>query len=138
NESLVYLTRIETFSSAHSMNSRLLDQQTNVKTFGKCNQIHGHNYRIELTVKGSVDPVTGFLMNINELKELMDETILKPFDHKLIDRDIPDFFDNNIVSTAENIVVYIWKAVSQRLPTNILLHKIKLYETDKNVVTYFG
>ncbi|XP_054155691.1 6-pyruvoyl tetrahydrobiopterin synthase-like [Oppia nitens] len=135
---VVYLTRIETFDSAHRLNSELLDQQTNCQTFGKCNTIHGHHYRVELTVKGTVDPITGFLMNTYDLNQIMQETILKPFDHKFIDRDIPYFKDSNISSTVENIVVYIWKAVSQRLPTNVSLHSIKLYSTEKNVVTYFG
>ncbi|XP_054157546.1 6-pyruvoyl tetrahydrobiopterin synthase-like [Oppia nitens] len=135
---VVYLTRIESFSTAHRMNSPLLDQQTNKQTFGKCNAIHGHNYKIELTVKGTVDPITGFLVDIAVLKKIIDETIMKPFDHKFIDTDVPYFLDNNIVSTAENIVVYIWIEVSKRLPTNVELHTIKLHETDRNLVTFSG
>ncbi|XP_054157589.1 6-pyruvoyl tetrahydrobiopterin synthase-like [Oppia nitens] len=135
---VVYLTRIESFSTAHRMNSPLLDQQTNSETFGKCNAIHGHNYKVELTVKGTVDPITGFLVDIAVLKQIIDETIIQPIDHNFIDTDVPYFWDNNLVSTAENIVVYIWIEVSKRLPTNVELHTIKLYETGKNVATFLG
>ncbi|XP_054155689.1 6-pyruvoyl tetrahydrobiopterin synthase-like [Oppia nitens] len=135
---LVYFTRIETFDSAHRLNSGQLDGQTNRETFGKCNTIHGHNYRVELTVKGTADPVTGILCNNYVLKEIMSDTILKPFDHKFIDEDVSYFRDDSHTSTLENIVIYIWKAVSDRLPTNVRLHQIKLYSTEKNVVTFSG
>ncbi|XP_054155751.1 6-pyruvoyl tetrahydrobiopterin synthase-like [Oppia nitens] len=135
---VIYLTRIESFDSAHRLHSRQLDDKTNRDTFGKCNTIHGHNYRVELTVKGTADPVTGILCNNYVLKQIMSDTILKPFDHKFIDEDVSYFKDENHSSTVENIVFFIWKAVSERLPINVRLHQIKLYSTEKNVVTFSG
>src|ERR1700712_3885773 len=104
---LVYLSRVETFSAAHRLNSGSLDEQTNTRLFGKCNSIHGHNYRVKVTIKGPIDNINGMALDISILKTIISETVIKNLDHKFIDEDVDHFRDNNIVSTAENIAVYI-------------------------------
>ena len=135
---LVYLSRVETFSAAHRLNCEPLDEQTNSQLFGKCNSIHGHNYRVKVTVKGPVDKVNGMALDISILKTIICETVMTNLDHKFIDEDVHYFRDNHIVSTAENIAVYIWKILSQKLPENVCLDSVKLYETDKNIVVFRG
>lgn len=106
--------------------------------FGKCNSLngHGHNYVLEVSVRGPVDRKTGMVMNLTELKDVMTESVMKPLDHKNIDKDVAYF--KMIPSTAENIAVFIWDAVSERLNRPELLYEVKLWETDKNFVVYKG
>jgi len=135
---LVYLTRRETFSACHRLHSKALTDETNQELFGKCNNPngHGHNYTVEVTVRGRVDPSTGMVMNITDLKKIIESEVMRPLDHKNIDLDVPWFADR--VSTAENIAVFIWKSVSTGLPKQATLHQIKLWETEKNIVVYKG
>ncbi|XP_055509699.1 6-pyruvoyl tetrahydrobiopterin synthase isoform X1 [Leucoraja erinacea] len=134
---LLRLTRVESFCAAHRLHSNFLSAEDNKRIFGKCNNPngHGHNYKVEVTVCGEVNPVTGMVMNITELKEHMQEVIMKQLDHKNLDKDVP-FFANN-VSTAENIAIYIWENLQTLLPPK-LLYEVKVYETDKNIVVYHG
>ncbi|XP_014666319.1 PREDICTED: 6-pyruvoyl tetrahydrobiopterin synthase-like isoform X1 [Priapulus caudatus] len=134
---VLYVTRIESFSACHRLNSSQLGEKDNQDIFGKCNNPngHGHNYKVEVTVKGKVDPVTGMVMNIVDLKIYIQEAVMATLDHKNIDKDVPYFKD--IVSTTENVAVYIWKGLEKLLPPNTL-YKIKIHETDKNVVCYKG
>lgn len=135
---LVYLTRIESFSASHRLHNPLIDGQKNKEIYGKCNTSHGHNYKVEVTVKGIVDVMTGMVLDIAVLKNIINETVMKSLDHKDIDKDVEYFSQNNIVSSAENIAVFIWKIIQQKLPNSAKLHSIKLHETDKNVVEYKG
>ena len=135
---MVYLSRTETFSSAHRLNRRRMDGQTNSQLYGKCNSLHGHNFKVEVTIKGTVDPTNGTLLEADILKNIIYETVMKTLDHKYIDEDVDYFRDNDIVSSLENISVYIWKMISERLPENVCLDSIKLHPTDKNVVVFRG
>ncbi|XP_070346401.1 6-pyruvoyl tetrahydrobiopterin synthase isoform X3 [Equus asinus] len=114
-----------------------LSNEENLKLFGKCNNPngHGHNYKVMVTVQGEIDPVTGMVMNLTDLKEYMEEAIMKPLDHKNLDLDVPYFAD--IVSTTENVAVYIWENLQKFLPVGVL-YKVKVYETDNNIVVYKG
>lgn len=134
---VVYITRIETFSACHRLHSLQLDEQENKAVFGKCNNPngHGHNYKVEVTLKGPVDPVTGMVMNIVDLKVFMQKAIMETLDHRNIDKDVPYFKDK--VSTTENLAVFIWNELQKHLPAN-LLFEVKIYETEKNVVYYRG
>lgn len=135
---LVYLTRIESFSSAHRLNSPLMDEKSNQQIYGKCNTRHGHNYKVEITVAGVVDSNTGMVCDIAVLKSIISKTVMESLDHKDIDKDVNYFIENQIVSTAENIAVFIWKIISDKLPNGVRLHCVKLHETDKNIVEYKG
>ena len=115
-----------------------MTDEENHKIFGKCNwpNGHGHNYSVEVSVKGHVDVKTGMVMNLTELKAIMDECIMQPLDHKNIDADVAYFAETP--STAENIAVFIWDSMKKKLPKPDLLFEVKLWETDKNFVVYRG
>ncbi|XP_036921493.1 6-pyruvoyl tetrahydrobiopterin synthase isoform X3 [Sturnira hondurensis] len=121
---------------AHGKHTSLSNEE-NLKLFGKCNNPngHGHNYKVVVTVHGEIDPVTGMVMNLTELKGYMEEAIMKPLDHKNLDLDVPYFAD--VVSTTENVAVYIWENLQKFLPVGVL-YKVKVYETDNNMVAYKG
>ncbi|XP_069785574.1 6-pyruvoyl tetrahydrobiopterin synthase [Narcine bancroftii] len=131
------VTRVESFCAAHRLHSNLLSAEDNKRIFGKCNNPngHGHNYKVEVTLRGEVNPVTGMVINITELKEHLQEVIMNQLDHKNLDKDVPYFA--NLVSTTENVAIYIWENLQTRLPPN-LLYEVKVYETDKNIVVYRG
>ncbi|XP_070129714.1 6-pyruvoyl tetrahydrobiopterin synthase isoform X2 [Equus przewalskii] len=134
------VSRLVSFSATHRLHSKSLSNEENLKLFGKCNNPngHGHNYKdlcldvnllkvmlvfwyfvlfpiVVVTVQGEIDPVTGMVMNLTDLKEYMEEAIMKPLDHKNLDLDVPYFAD--IVSTTENVAVYIWENLQKFLPT---------------------
>ncbi|XP_016403093.1 6-pyruvoyl tetrahydrobiopterin synthase, partial [Sinocyclocheilus rhinocerous] len=114
-----------------------LSDEENKRIFGKCNNPngHGHNYTVEVTVRGKIDRSTGMVMNLTDLKEYIEEAIMKPLDHKNLDLDVPYFAD--VVSTTENLSVFIWDSMVKLLPPDSL-YEIKIYETDKNIVVYRG
>ncbi|NWI89255.1 PTPS synthase, partial [Pitta sordida] len=120
--------------------SKSLSDEENLKLFGKCNNPngHGHNYKgcsISLLVSLQIDPVSGMVLNLTDLKEYMQEAIMEPLDHKNLDKDVPYFAE--VVSTTENVAVFIWENLQQLLPPGIL-YKVKVCETDQNVVVYKG
>lgn len=135
---IAYLTRRETFSACHRLHSNLLSLEENQSVYGKCNNFHGHghNYVVEVTVRGPVSPDTGMVMNITDLKEFMNQAIMDTMDHKNLDKDVPYF--KEVVSTTENVAIFIWKNLTQLLPNPSLLYEIKIHETEKNIVVYRG
>lgn len=137
---IVYLTRRETLSACHRLHSAHLSDAENLKIFDKCNNPngHGHNYTVEVTVKGPLDDKTGMVMNISDLKNIIQEAVMKPLDHKNIDLDVAYFRDHQVVSTTENVTVYIWKGIVSKLPENVILDQVKVWETEKNIVVYKG
>uniref|UniRef100_A0A672JV87 6-pyruvoyl tetrahydrobiopterin synthase n=1 Tax=Sinocyclocheilus grahami TaxID=75366 RepID=A0A672JV87_SINGR len=92
-------------------------------------------FLVEVTVRGKIDRNTGMVMNLTDLKEYIEEAIMKPLDHKNLDLDVPYFAD--VVSTTENLSVFIWDSMVKLLPPGSL-YEIKIYETDKNIVVYRG
>ncbi|KAG5262662.1 hypothetical protein AALO_G00277460 [Alosa alosa] len=136
-ERIGYITRVQSFSACHRLHSKALSDEENKKVFGKCNNPHGHghNYKVEVTVRGKIDRRTGMVMNLTDLKQYIEEAIMIPLDHKNLDKDVPYFAD--VVSTTENLAVFIWDSLTKLLPPN-LLYEIKVYETDKNIVVYRG
>uniref|UniRef100_A0A8C1VU00 6-pyruvoyl tetrahydrobiopterin synthase n=2 Tax=Cyprinus carpio TaxID=7962 RepID=A0A8C1VU00_CYPCA len=132
-----FITRVQSFSACHRLHSKSLSDEENKRIFGKCNNPngHGHNYTVEVTVRGKIDKNTGMVMNLTDLKEYIEEAIMKPFDHKNLDLDVPYFAD--VVSTTENLSVFIWDSMVKLLPPDSL-HEIRIYETDKNIVVYRG
>nr|CAG4649809.1 EOG090X0HIM [Scapholeberis mucronata] len=135
---IAYLTRRETFSACHRLHSHLLTDEENRNIFSKCNNPngHGHNYTVEVTVKGPIDEKTGMVMNLADLKEAMEQCIMKVMDHKNLDKDVPHFA--NVVSTTENVAVFIWDSLSVQLSNPNLLHEVKVFETEKNIMVYRG
>ncbi|NXG36805.1 PTPS synthase, partial [Dromaius novaehollandiae] len=121
--------------------SKSLSDEENLKLFGKCNNPngHGHNYKARplssLLFSLQIDPVSGMVLNLTDLKEYMQEAIMEPLDHKNLDKDVPYFAE--VVSTTENVAVFIWENLKKLLPTGTL-YKVKVYETDQNIVVYKG
>ncbi|KAH9400637.1 hypothetical protein TYRP_002207 [Tyrophagus putrescentiae] len=134
---LVYLTRIEQFSAAHRLHNCGWNEEKNRAVFGKCDHLHGHNYKLEVTVKGPVDgDQTGMVMNIALLKELIGRSVLSLLDHRNIDADVPYFAEH--ISTSECLAVFIWQQLAAEMPPTVRLHRVKLHETEKNVVEFCG
>ncbi|CAN9508879.1 unnamed protein product [Ophioblennius macclurei] len=136
-ERIGYITRVQSFSACHRLHSNHLSAEENEQIFGKCNNPngHGHNYKVELTVRGKIDSVTGMVMNLTDMKKYIEEVIMIPLDHKNLDKDVPYFA--NVVSTTENLAVYIWDNMAKVLPPDTL-YEIKIHETDKNIIVYRG
>ncbi|XP_008313429.1 6-pyruvoyl tetrahydrobiopterin synthase [Cynoglossus semilaevis] len=137
HERIGFLTRVQSFSACHRLHSDLLSDEENKEVFGLCNNPngHGHNYKVEVTVRGKIHPLTGMVMNITDMKKCIQDVIMTPLDHKNLDKDVPYF--SNVVSTTENLAIYIWDNMVKALPSN-LLYEIKIHETDKNIITYRG
>lgn len=129
--------RRETFNAAHRLHNPALDAQKNADTFGKCNNLnyHGHNYVLETWVEGEIDPVTGYIIDLKILSEIIEEEVLKPFDHRNLNLDCPEF--KALIPTAENIALVIWNKINARLDPKFKL-EIRLWETERNSVFYDG
>jgi 6-pyruvoyltetrahydropterin/6-carboxytetrahydropterin synthase len=133
---MIYTTRKEHFSSAHKLHNPNLSDKENLEIYGKCNHFHGHNYYMEVTLKGEPDKDSGYVMDLKKLKEILHSVIIDKVDHKYLNE--VDMF-KNVVPTTENMVLVFWKKLNNEVKTpNSELHSIKLYETDKNYVEYKG
>ena len=133
---VVYLTRRETFSAAHRLWAEHLSDADNRALFGPCayDHGHGHNYVLEVTLRGPVDPTTGILVNLKEIRDAMHELIIGPVDHRHLNHD--SALTRGINPTAENLVVVFWDVLHRHFGK--LLHRVRLRETEKNWVTYGG
>lgn len=134
---MVYLTRVEHFNAAHRLYNPNWSRERNEEIFGKCanDNWHGHNYEIYVTVKGEPDPQTGFIIDAKQLSELIKIHILDKVDHRNLNMDV-DFMKGKMCST-ENFVVEIWKQLASHI-TGGKLHQIRLYETPRIFVDYYG
>ncbi|HEX9632747.1 MAG TPA: 6-carboxytetrahydropterin synthase [Gemmatimonadales bacterium] len=132
----VTVTRHVHFNAAHRLHAPALSDADNRAVFGPCNNpnYHGHNYELEISVEGEVDPRTGYVADLGVVKRIAEETILAAFDHKNLNLDVPEFRDLN--PTAENIAVVIWRKLEGKLPGR--LARIVLWETPRNCVEYDG
>jgi 6-pyruvoyltetrahydropterin/6-carboxytetrahydropterin synthase len=134
---MVYVTRRETFSAAHRLFIPAKSDQENEKIFGKCSNPnwHGHNYTLEIVVKGKPEIETGFVIDIKILKEIIHEHIIKKVDHKNLNTETD--FMKGIIPTSENITIAIWNQLKDKLPSGKLF-SVKLYETENNYFEYKG
>ncbi|KAL5960877.1 6-pyruvoyl tetrahydrobiopterin synthase [Taenia solium] len=135
----VYVTRVATFSAAHRLYNTGLNEEENIRIFGKCAGVngHGHNFKMEVTVFGEVDPVTGMVLNSTKLKHIIQANVLNLVDHKNLDLDVKYFRETNLVSTSENIVVFIWRCLRSSIDSKMGL-EVRLYETENNIFYYRG
>jgi 6-pyruvoyltetrahydropterin/6-carboxytetrahydropterin synthase len=131
----VAISRHEHFNAAHRLYNPAWSDEKNDVVFGKCNNpnYHGHNYELIVTLTGLPDPETGYVYDLKILSDLIQEHILRHFDHKNLNLDTPWFKSLN--PTAENIAVVIWRILRQQIDMAFDL-KIKLYETERNFVEY--
>jgi len=123
------------FNAAHRLNNPDWTDEVNQQVFGKCNNpnYHGHNYDLEVKIVGEVDPRTGFVMDMKELKDLINTHVINKFDHKNLNLDTDEFKSLN--PTAENIAIVIWNILKKQLQEELQL-TIRLYETERNFVEY--
>lgn len=135
---MVYLTRLEHFNAAHKLYNPKWSKEKNESIFGECanENWHGHNFELYVTVKGQPDTDTGFLMDAKQLSKLINEYVIDKLDHKNLNLDV-DFLQGKMCST-ENLVIEIWKQLQPHIPTTVALHSLKLYETPRIYVEYFG
>lgn len=135
---MVYLTRIEHFNAAHKLYNASWSSHKNEEVFGKCanENWHGHNYKLYVTIKGNPDDNTGFLFDVKKLSMMIKEFVLDKLDHKNLNLDV-EFLQGKMCST-ENVARSIWEQLQPQLPLHVKLHCIKLYETPRIYVEYFG
>ncbi len=134
---MIYITRKLEFCASHRLFNPEYSDEKNAEIFGLCNNPngHGHNYVMEVTVRGEVHPETGMVLDLKTLKKLVNEEIILKVDHKNLNVDVP--FLKDIIPTAENLAIQFWEVLESRLESG-QLHEIKLYESERNFVIYRG
>lgn len=136
---MIHITRRERFNAAHRLFRSELSDEENLEIFGKCSNPnwHGHNYTLLVTVKGEIDPSTGFLINLKSLSKLIRELIIEKLDHKNLNLEV-DFMQGKFTTT-ELLAIGIWDQLIKPIrDLGADLHKIRLEETENNFVEYFG
>ncbi len=136
---MIFITRRERFNAAHKLYREDWTAEKNTQTFGKCANPnwHGHNYELFVTIKGEINPETGFVIDLKDLKKIITQQIIEPLDHKNINLDV-DFMKGKLAST-EVLAIEIWHQLKPHIEQyGAQLHSIKLYETENNYVEYFG
>jgi 6-pyruvoyltetrahydropterin/6-carboxytetrahydropterin synthase len=125
------------FNAAHRLFRKEWSDDRNFAVFGKCSyaNYHGHNYNIVVSLTGDVDPETGFVISLNELKKVIEEQVEEPFDHRNLNLDVPEFSDLN--PTSENLVIVIYNRLRPHFNEGLAL-SVELHETERNIVTYSG
>jgi 6-pyruvoyltetrahydropterin/6-carboxytetrahydropterin synthase len=133
----VTVSRKAHFNAAHRLYNPNWSFEKNEEVFDKCNNpnFHGHNYELIVSVKGTIDPDTGYVMDMKELKQIIRDHVEEPFDHKNLNLDTEEFKALN--PTAENIAVVIWNKLRKHINPDLEL-KVKLYETERNFVEFEG
>ncbi len=134
---MVLLTRKAEFSSAHYYYNEAWSQQENEKVFGKCanRNGHGHNYTLEVTVAGEIDPVSGFVVDLKALKEIIDREVIQIYDHRHLNLEVPEF--RAVVPTTENIAIAIWKRLEPKI-AGARLQRVRVYEMPDLFADYCG
>lgn len=135
---MIYLSRHEHFCAAHKLYNPAWSKEKNVEIFGKCahENWHGHNFELIVTVKGKINPNTGFFINVKELSAIIQQNIIEKLDHKNLNLDVP--FLLGTIPTTENLAIGIWNELRKHLPAHVLLHAVKIYETPRICVEYYG
>jgi 6-pyruvoyltetrahydropterin/6-carboxytetrahydropterin synthase len=133
---LATVTRRVHFNAAHRLHNPALSDDENRAVFGLCNNpnYHGHNYELDVSVEGEIDPRTGYVADLGEIKAIVHRLVVAHLDHKNLNLDVPEFA--GLIPTAENIAVVIWGRLEGKLPGRLL--RIVLWETPRNSVTYEG
>jgi len=134
---MILLTRKADFSSAHFYWVNAWTPEENLRVFGKCanRNGHGHNYTLEVTVAGEVDPVTGFVVDLKKLKDILEEEVVSVYDHRHLNYEVPEFA--NTVPTTENIAIAIWRRLEGKIP-NATLHRVRVYEMPDLFADFLG
>lgn len=133
----VIITRVEEFSASHRLHNPALTDEENARIYGYCNNPagHGHNYRLEISVAGEPDSRTGYLIDLKILRDIIRERIIRDVDHRHLNSDVK--WLDGVIPSVENLVVEFWKRLDGHLPAG-RLHRIRLFETERNFVEYYG
>lgn len=134
----VRVTRRLHFSAAHRLFRPDWSDDRNAEVFGACSNPlwHGHNYEIDVTVEGEVDPETGYVMDLKILRDQVEERVVDDVDHRNLNQQVP--WLEGVNPTTENLVVAIWNRLAGALPEGVRLARIVLWETPRNSVEYTG
>lgn len=133
------ITRKIEFSASHCLRKQEFTDEENVRVYGREANVngHGHNYIVEVTLAGAPDPVTGMVMDLKELKDILNREILEPFDHRFLNYEVPPF--GEVIPTAENVAVEIWRRLEPSVRRDgVTLHAIRLWESPDLYVDYYG
>jgi len=135
---MLYITRIEHFNAAHKLYNPSWTREQNEAVFGKCanENWHGHNFELYVTIKGEPNPETGFVYDVKRLSKIINEHVIEKLDHRNLNEDV-DFMTGKMCSI-ENLVMGIWDQLAPHLPAEVNLHCLKLYETPRIFVEYYG
>ena len=135
---MVYITRIEHFNAAHRLFNPNWTREKNEEVFGKCanENWHGHNFELYVTLKGEPNPDTGFVFDVKKLSIIVQQHVIDKLDHKNLNLDV-EFMAGKLCSI-ENLVIGIWEQLVPHLPPDVFLHSLKLYETPRIFVEYYG
>jgi 6-pyruvoyltetrahydropterin/6-carboxytetrahydropterin synthase len=133
----VYVTRQVHFNAGHRLYNRARSRAWNARTYGPCANPngHGHNYVLEVTVRGRPDPDTGYVLDLGELKRIVEQAVVIPCDHRNLNQDVA--FLKGVIPTTENLVVAFWARIARLIPAGEL-HNLRLYETPRNFADYRG
>jgi len=134
---MIYLTRKCEFSASHYYHNPDLTAEENLRIFGKCANLngHGHNYTLEVTVKGDVDRTTGFVVDLKQLKDILNSEVVEAMDHRHLNKELPEFATR--IPTTENLAIAIWNRLDTKLE-RAKLHRVRVYEMPDLFVDYYG
>lgn len=134
---MILLTRKAEFSAAHFYWVEAWSPEENVRVFGKCanRQGHGHNYTLEVTVAGEIDPVSGFVVDLKLLKEILEREVVAVYDHRHLNLEVPEFA--SVVPTTENIAIAVWRRLEGKIP-NARLHRVRVWEMADLYADFYG
>jgi 6-pyruvoyltetrahydropterin/6-carboxytetrahydropterin synthase len=137
---MIFLTRRATFSASHYYWNDAWTAEKNAQVFGRCSNRngHGHNYTLEVTVAGEADPVTGFVVDLKWLKDMMEREVLEAYDHRHLNLEVPEFAKTN--PTTENIAIAAWKRLEAPIAAagGARLSRVRVYETAEIFAEYRG
>ena len=139
---MIELTRRATFSASHYYWNEAWSQEKNEEVFGRCARRngHGHNYTLEVTVSGHPDPVTGFVVDLKWLKDVIENEVLAAYDHRHLNLEVPEFAGAKLIPTTENIAISIWRRLEPAVQSvgEARLSRVRVYETPEIFSEYRG
>jgi 6-pyruvoyltetrahydropterin/6-carboxytetrahydropterin synthase len=125
----VLISRRETFSAAHQLSDPALSDEENRRVFGKCANLHGHNYVLEVVATGPIDQRTGYVLDLKQLADIIARRVIQDLDHRNLNTDVP--WLEGRIPTAENLALAVWERIGSELPDG-MLRSVRLWETEKN------
>jgi 6-pyruvoyltetrahydropterin/6-carboxytetrahydropterin synthase len=134
---MILLTRKAEFSASHYYWNEAWSVEENERVFGKCanKNGHGHNYTLEVTVAGDVDATSGFVVDLKQLKDVMEREVVGVYDHRHLNKEVPEFAET--IPTTENIAIAVWKRLDGKIP-GAKLHRVRVYEMPDLFADYYG